>query len=70
MELRKILARLAALRSAEGFQPFTQGANVVGDRFHLAHPQGPVLEDLKTIADQSPALLAELDKALAKVQSK
>ena len=66
MELRKILARLAALRATPGFQPFKQGANVVGQDFHLAHPQGPVLEDLKTIADQSPALLAELDKAIAK----
>lgn len=66
MELRKILARLAAQRTAEGFQAFTQGANVVGDRFHLAHPQGPLLEDLKTIAENSPALLAELDKAIAK----
>ncbi len=66
MHLRDILARLAAARAAEGFQPFKQGANVVGSDFHLAHPQGPVLEDLKTIANQAPALLAELDKALPK----
>ena len=36
------------------------GVNFVPNRFHLDHPDGELIDALKTVATQAPALLAEL----------